>query len=254
MNKRKFMIGGIVGIAVLIPLAIAVIAICNHNRPKYVENVIMGRPANSIDATKVDADGIDVSHHNGRINWKKVAENGNIKFAYVKATEGTGYKDDRFVRNVREARKAGLEVGAYHFFTKAKSGKEQFEHFRNTVGHKHIGTLIPMVDVEDSGIGGMKVSSLRMELKTFCQLIKQEYGRKPVIYTKSGIYNQCLIGEFDDYYIWISRYGRQPRLRNDGKYNIWQFTERGYVEGIGGYTDLNSLMNDMTVEKLKLNL
>ena len=255
-KKKKIIIGSILAPLLVLAIALAVVWITNpwliREGMIYAEYVIHGnRSSSGVDARNVKVDGIDVSHHNGWIDWKKVSANKNIKFVYVKATQGVGYQDPMFRRNVKDARNAGFEVGVYHFFTKKSSGKKQFEYFKKTVRHKYIGTIIPMVDVEYVGVGGMGASNLRRELKEFCQLIAKEYGRKPVIYTNSGIYNDWFKGEFDDHYIWISRYGIKPNLKNNAKHNIWQFTEHGCVDGICGYTDLNAFSGDMSIDKLK---
>lgn len=255
-KKKKIIIGAVATPFIVLVISIAVVWFTNpwliREGIIYAEYLIRGdNSRGGIDASKVDTDGIDVSHHNGWIEWDKVAGNKNIKFVYVKATQGVGFEDDMFRRNIRKARRAGLEVGAYHFFTKKSSGRKQFEHFKRTVGHKYIGTIIPMVDVEYQGINGMGASNLRKELKDFCHLIENEYGRKPIIYTNSGIYNNWFKGEFGGYYVWIARYGIKPNLKNNANHQIWQFTEHGRVDGIRGYTDLNSFSKEMSVDKLK---
>ena len=64
--------------------------------------------------------GIDVSKHNGNIDFKQVRDD-DYQFVFIKATEGKTYKDDAFDRNYRGARDAGLKVGAYHFFRKNRT-------------------------------------------------------------------------------------------------------------------------------------
>lgn len=255
-KNNKIIIGVLLGPWLLLLIALTVVWMVNPWLIKegmiYAEYLIHGNSnIRGIDATKVKVDGIDVSHHNGWIDWKQVAANKNIKFVYVKATQGVGYQDPLFRRNVRNARKAGLEVGVYHFFTKKSSAKKQFEYFKKIVGHKYIGTIIPMVDVEFVGVSGMGAEILRKELKIFSKLITTEYGRKPIIYTNPGIYNNWFKGELDDHYIWISRYGAKPNLKNNARHNIWQFTEHGTMNGIRGYTDFNTFSEDMTIDKLK---
>lgn len=254
-KKKKIIIGVFVSTLLVLSIALTVVWITNpwliREGLIYAEYVIRGNSSSGIDATKVKVDGIDVSHHNGWIEWKKVSANKKIKFVYVKATQGVGYEDPMFRRNVKEARNAGLEVGVYHFFTKKSSGRKQFEHFKKTVRHKYIGTIIPMVDVEYAGVDGMGAANLRRELKEFCLLMAKEYGSNPVIYTNYGIYNDWFKGEFDNHCIWICRYGIKPKLKNNAKYSIWQFSEHGRVNGIRGYTDLNSFSGDMSLDKLK---
>lgn len=255
-TKKKKIICSILTPIILVAVTAGVIAITNQELLKegyiYVDHVLRGKNTGiGMDAAKVRVDGIDVSHHNGWIDWKKVAENPKIQFVYIKATQGVGFTDPMYKRNFREARKAGLNVGAYHFFTSKKSGKLQFNYFKSIVG-RNPGNIIPMVDVEYArGNSGMTASQLQSELTVFCELIKKEYGRKPIIYTSSAIYNKMLGGKFDSYYIWIARYGITPNLKSNRKHHVWQFTEHGIVDGIDYNVDLNRFESGMTIEELK---
>src|SRR5438128_688135 len=81
------------------------------------------------DPMKYPVWGIDVSHYQGRIDWKTVASAEHIRFAYIKATEGASSVDKQFSGNWRKARAAGLQVGAYHYFSFCSPGQKQAEHF-----------------------------------------------------------------------------------------------------------------------------
>ena len=95
-------------------------------------------------------DGIDVSHHQGKINWSKVQKScPNLKFVYVKATEGKTYVDPRYEENVKGASKVGFKVGVYHFFRMTSGAREQFANFNAAIAKVGID-LIPMVDIETS--------------------------------------------------------------------------------------------------------
>src|ERR1700749_3727981 len=59
--------------------------------------------------------GIDISHHQGAIDWRRIAEQ-NIRFAWLKASEGAGWADPTFADHLSNAHAAGLAVGAYHYF------------------------------------------------------------------------------------------------------------------------------------------
>jgi lysozyme len=72
--------------------------------------------------------GIDISHHQGRIDWQAVAAD-DVAFAYIKASEGGDYIDPAFADNRRRARAAGVKTGAYHFFTLCRNGSDQARHF-----------------------------------------------------------------------------------------------------------------------------
>lgn len=77
--------------------------------------------------------GIDVSHHQGDIDWKTVAAQPNVRFAIMKATEGGDHKDFRFAENWQRAGDAGLVRGAYHFFTFCRPGRDQAQNVLATV-------------------------------------------------------------------------------------------------------------------------
>ena len=88
--------------------------------------------------------GIDVSHHQGSIEWPRVAAD-DVAFAIIKATEGGDHIDTKFDENLRNARAAGLAVGAYHFFTFCRPGADQARNFIATVPHDQ-PLLPPVVD------------------------------------------------------------------------------------------------------------
>ncbi|MDI6837073.1 MAG: GH25 family lysozyme, partial [Rhizobiaceae bacterium] len=69
--------------------------------------------------------GIDVSHHQGDIDWHKLAAQPKVRFAIIKSTEGGDFRDGKFDENWRRAGEAGIVRGAYHFFTFCRAGKEQ---------------------------------------------------------------------------------------------------------------------------------
>ena len=173
--------------------------------------------------------GIDVSHHQGSIDWTKVAAAG-IDFVYVKATEGATYTDPRFHYNMKNAIGVGLKVGAYHYFRMTSGAREQFENFRKAVkGYKF--ALVPMIDVETSD--NRPVRQLQDSLDVFIRLVKQEYGCPPMIYGTQRSYNTYCAPKYNRYHLYIGRYGENaPVIKGDGTYTIWQYTESGRVNGI----------------------
>ncbi|HEX2267270.1 MAG TPA: GH25 family lysozyme [Actinomycetota bacterium] len=93
--------------------------------------------------------GIDVSHHQGTIDWRRVAAD-NISFAYIKASEGTDHRDRRFDVNWSRAGEAGIERGAYHFFTLCSPGDGQARNFLDALPPDG-DALPPAVDLEIAG-------------------------------------------------------------------------------------------------------
>ena len=199
-----------------------------------------------------DYNGIDVSKHQGRIDWERVAADKKIQFVYIKATEGATHVDKAYERNIAQARRAGLKVGSYHFFTSYKSARAQFDNFKRYVD-KDEQDLLPMVDVEEAGNRGARRSVLQAHLQEFMDLVRGEYGQYPLLYSQYKFYNTLLAPEFNRYFIFIARYGSaEPVLRGGGKYNIWQYSERGRIDGINEAVDLNRFGSGTTLDDILL--
>ena len=110
--------------------------------------------------------GVDVSRWQGDIDWPKVAGDG-IDFAYIKATEGRDFSDRRFTTNWTAARAAGLEVGAYHYFTLCSDAAAQADHFLETAPSGP-DDLPPVVDLEDlDGACDPSAVEVRSEVQRF---------------------------------------------------------------------------------------
>lgn len=202
--------------------------------------------------SKTDYDGIDVSKNNGVIRWQEVAQNKHIKFVFIKATEGRGYVDPMYRKNIREARRVGLKVGSYHFFTSKTSAVMQFQHFKSVV-RKSEQDLIPVLDVEDKGIRGRWTNQQLVDsVKVFADLVKKFYGKYPIIYSNERFYNNDMAHQFNRYYLFIANYNGTPVVGGKAKINLWQYTERGHIRGIGEYVDLTRLMGKTKVEQLML--
>ncbi|MBQ3874207.1 MAG: glycosyl hydrolase family 25, partial [Bacteroidaceae bacterium] len=151
--------------------------------------------------------GIDVSHHNGKIDWNKVKKNRRIKFVYIKATEGADFVDPEYNRNLKGARKAGFKVGSYHYFHMTSSPEWQFKNFIKHAPKKK-QDLVPMVDFETCD--GYSIKRTRKALKKFVSLLEKYYGKKPIIYSTMSHYNDILAPEFNRYHLYIGRYSDCP--------------------------------------------
>ena len=196
-------------------------------------------------------DGIDISHHQGRIVWSELRNVKRVKFIYVKATEGTSIVDPWYSRYVDSARALKIPVGAYHFMSK-KSAVLQFENFRSHVD-KDKQDLLPVIDVEDDGTKGMDKDDIQKTLKSLCNLMEKYYGEKPIIYCSEEYYNSNLSPVFDNYILWIAKYSySEPVLKGAPHYAIWQHHRHGRVPGILNWTDLNSFASDKDVEDISL--
>ena len=199
--------------------------------------------------------GVDVSSYQANINMNKLKEQ-NIKFIYIKATEGSSKQDDKFAENWENAKQAELLSGAYHFFSYDSEGKTQAENFIKTVGTDIKGRLLPVVDVEyygDKEQNPPNKEDVIRELKIFLEMLEKEYGVKPLIYTGADLYDKYLKGEFDGYKKWMSSLYTPLSWNYKDDWYIWQYLNRGELEGYTGgekYIDLNILNKDKKIEDL----
>ena len=180
--------------------------------------------------------GIDVSHHQGDIDWNAV-KGSEIRFAYIKATEGASFKDAKFAENWRNGRAAGLAVGAYHFFTFETSGELQASNFIAEVPVIP-DALPPAVDLEFSGYNKNRRPSgeaFQTEFASFWDAIVTRYGKVPVVYTTPDFQKQYL-KEMPIERLWI----REVIVVPPSGWTLWQFSPRGRVRGIPTFVDLNA--------------
>lgn len=186
--------------------------------------------------------GIDVSHHNKKIDWHKVKnsnENVGVSFCFIKATEGTDLKDKDFKYNWKEAKKAGLMRGAYHFYVPWADPVLQAKNFINTVSLEE-GDFVPVVDFEIQGLNKKVRQNLVANVTTFVERLKSHYGVKPIIYTNRHIYRQYIKGNFDSYPLWMSDYdSRKLEGYENSKLMLWQHSTNGRLDGISGDVDFN---------------
>lgn len=181
-------------------------------------------------------DGIDVSSYQKDIDWTTTAMDKNIKFVYVKATEGATYRSRHYEYNIQNARRCGIRVGSYHFFRTTVSVESQFQNFTSIVKQED-QDLVPLIDVETKK--GVTAKQLCDSILAFAKLLEDYYGCRPMIYTGSSFYNSYLQGRINGYPLFIARYSKsEPRLAGGAKWTLWQFSERGRINGIDHYVDL----------------
>nr|WP_255491091.1 GH25 family lysozyme [Dysgonomonas sp. 520] len=182
---------------------------------------------------------MDISHHQGIIDWQKLDKK-YTQFVFMKATEGVTHVDTLFERNYREAKKQNIPVGAYHFFTFCKPGKEQAENFIKTVP-KDRSDMPPAIDLEYSGNckRDNHLENLIDEISEYIQIVEDYYEKKVVIYATEDFYNDYLVTNLLDNPIWIRDIYREPRLVNDRPWMFWQYANRGRLKGIETFVDIN---------------
>ena len=191
--------------------------------------------------------GIDVSHHNGKINWEKLPD---VEFVYIKATEGATYIDPMYQQNIKGARSRKFRVGAYHYFRTTSSAQKQFENYKKHVKKSDID-LIPMMDVEECK--KWSATQFQDSLMRFIQLVKSHYGKAPMIYSVNTFYNKYCAPRFNNYHLMIGRYGNdEPFIKGKGNYTIWQKSQTGKLTGIPKSVDIDVFRKDKGISDIML--
>lgn len=189
--------------------------------------------------------GIDVSHHNGVVNWQQVAKDG-YKFVYLKLTEGKSYVDKTTYNNYIGAKNAGLRVGFYHFAHPNNDPIAEVDFFIKKLGDMK-ADLPHCLDLEESkGLSKAKISAFALKWMDYLQ---KKTGITPILYT-----GYSFLGNFTNtmakYPLWVARYSGSNRVKgfnSPGSSTIWrswamfQYTDSGKVSGIKGNVDINEM-------------
>ncbi len=194
--------------------------------------------------------GIDVSKHNGNIDWNAVKNSGVsyviIRCGYRGYSTGVLVEDPMFRSNIKGAKAAGLKVGAY-FFSQAVNEVEAVEEASMAIDLvKGYGLDYPLfLDVEGSGGRGDAIGkdTRTAVCKTFCQTV-QNSGISSGIYANKTWFNEKIsTGSLTNYRIWLAQYASTPTY-SATRYDMWQYSSKGKVSGISGDVDMNiSYMN-----------
>ena len=187
--------------------------------------------------------GIDISRWQGDIDWSS-ARRGGVSFAFIKATEGGDHIDPRFLDNFNAARRAGVPRSAYHFYYWCRPAIEQVAWFRENVPNDP-GALPPVLDVEWNNESRTcrrrpPRAEVVREMRIWLREVERLYGKRPIIYTSVDFHADNLVGEFDDYPIWVRSVAGYPVRKYEGRrWTLWQYAGDGRVPGVNGDVDRN---------------
>ena len=200
---------------------------------------------------KASSVGIDVSFYNNDINWQAVKTQG-IDFAIIRVggrgwSSGVLYGDSRTQEYLRGARAAGVKIGVY-FYSTAINPYEAVEEASvalSTIGGIPLDFPI-FIDMEYSGEypngrADQLSSGARTEIAVaFCETVRSSGYRAGVYASQNYLKANIDYGTISRYTIWLASYTSENRLPNfANRYDLWQFTDRGHVDGIGGDVDMN---------------
>ena len=186
--------------------------------------------------------GIDVSHHQGTIDWELLRNQATIdgqplSFAFIKATEGSDIVDSRFQQNFSAALQYGIMRGAYHFYRTGTPAKKQAEHFIRQV-RLETGDLPPVLDVEVKP-ADVSIEDFRQGILEWLIRVEQHYKVKPILYTYYSFRQQYMNDSvFNLYPYWIAHY-YVDSVRYQGPWAFWQYSDKGLLPGIKENVDLD---------------
>ncbi|OFU53317.1 hydrolase [Corynebacterium sp. HMSC11D10] len=189
--------------------------------------------------------GVDVAGHQrpggAAIDWRSVSTIGGQDFAFVKASEGEGWKNEFYDEDAKAAADAGLKVGAYHYARPAEDPVTQARYFASVINQGPATQLPPVLDLEvDEGLGPVQLAAWTQR---FLSEVQAQTGKKPMIYTYRYFWYEHMndTSAFTSYPLWLAAYQNQPPAPVGGwdKLSFWQRSDSGRVVGINTPVDMN---------------
>lgn len=199
------------------------------------------KKVNVLDMSAFKITGIDVSSHNGKIDFCEVKGAG-YDFAVIKASEGVSFRDSLFDVNCRNALAAGLKVGAYHFFRFDSDGASQARNLMDAVAGKKL-SLPLVVDVENhTNPYAFFPEEVTRNLRNMVDELGN-YNYPVMLYTNKKGYQGLIRDEFPDCGLWICTFSAPE----DGMdWSLWQYSHLGKAPGLTGDVDLDVFSGDET--------
>lgn len=203
--------------------------------------------------------GIDVSGGQGAITWSSVAGAG-VKFAYMKASQGTYDHDSGFNANWSGSKAAGVIRGAYHFLDPTESGVTQANYFLSIMGTLEPGDLPPMLDAEcptsnnatddclgTGASGAASGAAITQVMNDWLTTVKAATGRTPVIYSYGSWFTDVNVVTtgMQAYPLWIADYSGTTCFNIPSPWTsaaMWQYGDTGTVAGISGQVDTDHFL------------
>lgn len=190
--------------------------------------------------------GIDVSKWNKDIDWEK-AKAAGVEFAIIRcgyrgSSTGTLVEDPYFYRNIEGAKAAGVKVGLY-FFTQATNAVEAVEEASMVLCLNDGRPLDYPIFIDTEGAGGngradgLDTVTRTEVVEAFCETIEGAGYRAGIYASRNWYYNRLDMTRLDSNVIWLAEYREYPKY--EGKYEMWQYTSSGSIDGIEGRVDFN---------------
>lgn len=201
--------------------------------------------------------GIDVSHHNGKLDWNKIKNDG-VQFAIIRTGFGKAIpsqKDREFDRNYTEAKRVGIPIGAYHYSyaTTVEEAREEADFVLDIIRGKQFEYPI-YFDIEDEVHTKLSKKACSDIVKAFCTRL-EENGYWCGVYSFDAFFKSSLTQEIQKRYaIWVARVENvKPSICKT--YQMWQYSWKGKVKGSSAETDMDICYVDYPsmIKKAKKN-
>ena len=189
--------------------------------------------------------GIDVSYHQGIINWNKVKQAG-IEFAIIRIGYGKYdfQKDKQFENNYKNAKSNGIKVGVYHYSyaVNVDEAKKEADLVIKWLDDRQLDLPV-YFDIEDKSQASLS-TNLRTEMaKSFCEKIENAGYWVGIYANKNWLETKLDMNYLKDYTVWLAQWTNTPTYK--GSYAMWQYTSNGTVDGIGGRVDMNYQVKEL---------
>lgn len=187
-------------------------------------------------------EGIDVSRHNGAIDWAQVKASGRA-FAFARVSDGLDYPDETFEANYAGIKSAGMVRGSYQFFRPAQDPVAQADHLLARLPPLDLGDLPPALDLEETpGDTLPEPAVFRERVRAWTDRVQGALGRAPLVYTRKNFWDAHLAsGAWAANGLWAANWGVAcPSISAQwGGWAFWQYGDDGSVAGISRATDLD---------------
>lgn len=181
--------------------------------------------------------GIDISTHNGSIDFNAV-KNSGVEVVIIKATEGVDFTDNMVNQHYIGAKNVGLNIGFYHFMSEKTDPYRQAEDFYNCIKDKSYNVM-PCLDIEVNNYG-RSAAEITDRCLTFLNRFKELSGQDCMIYTGGYFGRDNLDSRIKNYPGWIAHYGVSSPMETGFRVVGHQYTETGKVPGVNGNVDMNN--------------
>lgn len=179
--------------------------------------------------------GIDLSHYQGEPDWDKIKKD-QLKFVFIKATQGSTIKDSKWQYNRDKARAYKIIHGYYHFFSPDSEPEAQARHFIDTVETVR-GCLPPVLDVET--IGNQSSDELSEKVDKWMMIVAEELDSEPIIYSSHDFFKTHLENHIKPSKLWLADYTKGYDFEKGHELIFAQYSQSGRAQGISGAVDLD---------------